>query len=251
MNAETITEIRKPIKSAIFIPTNLPSAGDPRDICDRSIARFKAGMEQARELRSKYGRGNVVVVVFGGWPLHNGLPLSIQHVYAAACVHNLMDLDELDFIASYGVNSVTDLHGTLTWMKEHILSVRDAYVVTSKGHAARLTAESDMHSLFDRIYHVETHERRGGKDEDKRWLDRSKDIPPHQYRISGRASDVTRFGTFDSLEWINKTYTWAEKNPKLYSEYISDVWEFVGGLEKNNVVVRSQTPGSWRITVNC
>jgi hypothetical protein len=250
MHTAPVTKLTKPTKSAVFIPTNLPAA-DPRDICDRSIARFKTGIALARKLRKEHGRGNVVLVVFGGWPLHNRLPLSIQHVYAACQIHHILNVDELDFVSSFGVNSVTDLHGTLSWMQEHIMNITDAYVVTSVGHATRLIAESDMYSLFENLYHIETHEHRGHAGEDEHWIDRAKNIPPHQYRISGRASDVTRFGTYDSLEWINKTYAWAETNAGLYSQYTSDVWDFVGELEANNVIVRSQTPGCWRLTINC
>jgi hypothetical protein len=118
------------------------------------------------ELRTELGRANILVVLFGGWPLHRRVPLAIHHAYAAIVIHRLLTPDELDFVASYGVSTTTDLHGTLMWMKENILDVQEAYVVTSKGHAERLVAESDMHSLFATIHHVETNEPRYTETED-------------------------------------------------------------------------------------
>ena len=245
-----ITPIKKPRKIAVFIPTHLP-ADDPRDFSTRSIARFTVGMEYARRLRADYGRANVIVVVFGGWPLYNRLPLAVHHVFAATAIHNLLEPHELDFVASYGVNSVTDLHGTLSWLDGNLLQTQDAYLVTSTGHAERVAAESDMSSLFENIYHVESAETRGDEDEDDRWSRRALDIPPYQYIVGGRASDVTRFGSQASLLHAHKMEEWALKNPKLYTKYIADIWRFMQSLEASNVIVRCHTPGCWRITINC
>jgi len=239
----------KPRRAAVFIPTNLPTV-DPRDISERAIARFKAGMSCARDLRAEMGRANVLVVLFGGWPLHARIPLAVHHAYAATELHKLLTPDELDLVASYGINTTTDLHGTLKWMKENVLDVQDAYVVTSKGHAERLVAESDMHSLFQKVNHIETGEPRYTKNEDKDWGVRAKSIPSHQYLIGGRASDVTRFGSIQSLEWMAKMKQWAEANPEQFSAYLNGLWDLVGKFEENNVVVRSRSPGCWRLEVN-
>jgi hypothetical protein len=250
MDHQHTAELFEPVTSAVFIPTNLP-ADDPRDICERGVARFRAGLELARGLRAEHGRANVLVVVFGGWPLHDRLPLAIQHVYAASRLHYLLELDELDFVASYGISSVTDLHGTLQWMQQHLLSIDNAYVVTSKGHAARLVAESGMRSLFAHIHHVESHEPRDDDEEDERWSLRAQNIPPHQYLTAARASEVSRFGSLDSLEWVNKTRQWAQQHPDKHAKYMDDVWNLIKGLEENNVAIRSETPGCWRLTINC
>lgn len=237
-------------KSAIFIPTNTPSE-DPRELHPRAIARFKMGIEYARRLRKKNGRANVLVVVTGGWPLYNRLPLSIHHVYAAIKTYKFLKPEELDFVASYGVNTVTDLHGTLKWMNDNLVKAQDAYVVTSEGHAERLVAESDMYSLFEKIYHVESGEPRYTPDEDMIWTERAKDIPPYQYIVGGRASDVSRFGAKDSLVYEQKMEMWAKKNPKLYEKYMINIWRLMQDLEANNVIVRCHTPGCWQLTINC
>jgi hypothetical protein len=245
-----ISSLSKPRKIAVFIPTNLPSKEDPRDLSPRALARLQVGIGLARRLRQEVGRANVVVVLFGGWPLHKRLPLAVHHAYAAINIHKLLSADELDFITSYGINTTTDLHGTLRWMKESLLDVQEAYVVTSRGHAERLVAESDMHSLFKIINHVETQEPRYTETEDVEWTERAKDIPPHQYVVSGRASDVTRFGSIDSLEWAEKMRLWAHEHPTEFTQYIANIWELIGNLEENNVVIRSRTPGCWRIDIN-
>lgn len=251
MNSEPVLmNSEKYRKSAIFINTNLLDE-DPRKISQRALYRFKVGMEYARKLRKKFGRANVLVVVMGGWPLYNRLPLAIQHVYAAIEEYKLMEPEELDFVASYGVNTVTDLHGTLLWMNNNLLKVEDAYVVTSIGHAERLVAESDMYSLFEKIYHIETGEPRYTSDEDTNWTLRAHSIPPHQYLIGGRSSDVTRFGTEDSLKEAKKMEIWAKANPLLYEEYINKIWRLMQRLEENNVILRCHTPGCWQITINC
>ncbi len=208
-------------------------------------------MEMVRKLRRERGRANVLLVVFGGWPLHKRLPLSVHHAYAAIKKHQLLDTSELDLLVSYGVNTVTDLHGTLEWMKEHVLDVNEAYVATSKGHADRLVAESDMHTLFDKIYHIESNEQREHLDEDRHWSLRAKSVPSHQYIVGGRASDVTRFGSSTSLEWAAKMGKWAEANPLDYREYTDNIWRLVEELEANNVMVRSRTPGAWHLDINC
>lgn len=246
-----INEMQKPLKSAVFIPTNLPLVDDPRDISKRALARFRIGADYARQLRALHGRANVSLVIFGGWPLHTGIPLSIQHVYAAVRIHRILQIDEIDFIASYGINSVTDLHGTLQWMKDNILDIRNAYVVTSKGHATRLVAESNMQSIFNRIYHIESHEERDSEDEDERWVKRANNVPPHQYVLASRASEVSRFGSLDSLEWVKNSKKWAVDNPNKFKGYTDDLWNFVKDLEENNVAVRIQTPGGWKISINC
>ena len=249
--AVDISEMQKPLKSAIFIPTNLPDSKDPRDIGKRSLARFRVAIDYTRQLREIHGRSSVLLVVFGGWPLHTGIPLSIQQLYGAIRLHNILEINEVDFVTSYGVNSVTDLHSTLQWMKDNILNISDAYVVTSQGHAARMVAESGMQSLFQHIYHIETHEPRYTKDEDEIWTYRAKTIPSHQYVLASRAQDVERNGSIDSLEWIQTTKQWAESHPKEFKKYADDLWMFVKGLEENNVAVRSLTPGGWHININC
>jgi hypothetical protein len=245
-----ITDVPKPRKAAIFIPTNLPALDDPRDINMRSQARFEVGMSYARKLRAELGRANVLVILFGGWPLHGRIPLAIHHAYAAIVMHQFLTADELDFVASYGINTSTDLHGTLKWAQENLLDIKEAYVVTSKGHAERLITESGMHQLFSTIKHVETHEPRSATGEDQLWTTRAKNIPPHQYIISGRSSDVTRFGSIDSLEWAGKMRLWAAENPDKFDTYLANIWRMMGQLEENNVVVRSRTPGCWRIDIN-
>ncbi len=202
-------------------------------------------------MRDERGRANVIIVVFGGWPLHGRLPLAIQHVYTAVSIHKVLDLDELDFIASYGINTVTDLHGTLAWMKENIAQITEAHIVTSKGHADRLIAESNMHAIFPHIFHVESFEPRDSEDEDERWSKRARSIPPHQYIMAARASDVSRFGSIDSLEWLSRSRDWANSFPEMHRQYMNDIWKLVHGLEENNVAVLTQTPGSWRLRINC
>lgn len=236
-------------KSAVFVPTNLPNE-DPRDISGRALARFRVAAELLEQLRQEHGRANVLLVLFGGWPLHNRLPLAVHHAYAAIRTHDVFKAEDFDMIASYGVNTVTDLHGTLSWMKENLLNVEKAYVVTSIGHAERLVAESDMHALFHEVEHVESHEHRS-HEEDVQWAERAKSIPPHQFLVSGRASDVTRFGSQDSLEYALKMGQWAEQHPEEFKTYMSDIWDLVEELEATNVVVRSHTPGCWRININC
>lgn len=250
MKFEPIVEVHNVPKIAIFIPTNLP-AGDPRDISKRALARFEVGMKLARRMRDERGRANVLVVVFGGWPLHGRLPLSIQHVYAASKIHKIFDLDELDFVMSYGINTVTDLHGTLSWMRENIAKVSEAHIVTSKGHAHRMIAESMMNDLFPHIYHVESFEPRDSEQEDELWLQRAKSVPPHQYLMAARSSEVSRFGSIDSLEWLQRSREWAEAYPDLFTQYMDEIWQLVHGLEENNVALLTQTPGSWRLRINC
>ena len=244
-----IRTIEKPQKFAVFIPTNLPTE-DPRDVSDRALSRFRIGAELVQQLREEHGRANVLLVLFGGWPLHNRLPLAIHHAYAAMRMHSIFEVEDFDLIFSYGVNTVTDLHGTLSWMKQNLLNVESAYVVTSTGHAQRLVAESDMYSLFKEVKHVESHEHRSAQ-EDIDWTERAKNIPPHQFLVGGRASDVTRFGSQDSLEYANKMGEWAENHPHEFKEYMSNIWDLVEELEAANVVVRSNTPGCWRININC
>ena len=238
------------VKAAIFIPTNLP-ANDPRDISSRARARFEVAMNLARELRKERGRANVLVVVMGGWPLHGRLPLAVHHVYAASRINNMLELDELDLVASHGINTVTDLHNTLEWMKGNLVDIQEAYVVTSRGHAARLVAESSMHSVFERVHHVESNEERSDEQEDELWVSRSLDFPAHQHLYAARAAEVSRFGTLDSFECLQLTREWAEKHPREFRIYMNDVWQMLQDLEENNVAVRSLTPGAWRIDINC
>jgi hypothetical protein len=214
------------------------------------MARFKVAMTWARTLRTELGRANVLVVLFGGWPLHRRVPLSIHHAYAAIVMHRLLTPDELDFVASYGVSTTTDLHGTLMWMKEHILDVQEAFVVTSKGHAERLVAESDMHSLFSTIHHVETHEPRYAETEDQEWTYRARNVPSYQYLIGSRASDVTRFGSLQSLEFAARMSRWADAHPGQFAAYLSGIWQMMSNFEEHNVVVRSRSPGCWRLDLN-
>ncbi len=245
-----ITQIAKSRKVAVYINTHLP-AEDPRDISARSIARFKVGIEQARSLRQELGRANVIVIISGGWPLYNRLPLAVHHAYAAIRLHNILQPHEVDAIFSYGVNTITDLHGSLKWMKENILGVQEVYVASSKGHASRLIAESGMDELFDKVFHTETHEPRGDVDEDHRWILRSRSIPAHQYMVSGRGSDVTRFGSMDSLAEAHRMELWAKANPTASESYINEIWGFLKDLEEHNVIIKAQTPGCWRISINC
>ncbi len=248
--AKDVVRIDKPRRVAVLINTHLP-AQDPRDISVRALARFTVGIDYARTLRAELGRANVMVVVVAGWPLYNRLPMAIHHVYAAIRTHKIMAAEELDAVFSFGINSATDMHGSLEWMKQHMQGLQDAYVVTSKGHANRLVSESGMHEFFERIYQVETHEPRGDTDEDRRWVLRSKSIPAHQYMVSGRASDVTRFGSLDSLAEAQRMERWARKNPKVAETYIDDIWRFLKDLEEHNVIVKVTTPGCWRIQINC
>ena len=80
---------------------------------------------------------------------------------------------------------------------------------------------------------------------------RSRSIPSHQYIVTGRASDVTRFGSIDSLAEAQRMDRWARSNPELAKNYIDDVWRFLMDLEEHNVIVKVETPGCWRIQINC
>jgi hypothetical protein len=43
---------------------------------------------------------------------------------------------------------------------------------------------------------------------------------------------------------------WAEKYPNEFKQYFTGLWDLMGELEENNVVVRSRAPGCWRIDIN-
>lgn len=244
------SEMDSPARFLVLVPTHIPREDDPRDISVRAAARIKAAAELVRSMREEHGRANVLLGIVGGWALHRRLPLALHHALAAIDREQILDADELDLIMGYGVNTVTDFHETLVWANQYLPDITEAMVVTSRGHARRLIAEAAMHTHFDAITHVESGEPRAAG-EDEEWEERAVERPPHQYVVGGRASDVSRFGTRDALDWEIRMGHWADEHPEQFEQYLLQVWDLVRRCEAANTVIRIQGGGGWRLSVNC
>lgn len=240
--------IHRPRRVVVLIPTNTPDVDDPRSFSNRSYARFLTGMQKARELRKELGRANVLVVAFGGWTLHNRLPLVVHHVHEAI-KQNLLELPELDLMVAHGPNTVTDIYEVRAWLESNAPGFQEAFLVTSKGHARRTVAEGELHDFFAVVNHIESKEIREIT-EDNAWTERALNTPAYQFSNGGRASDVARFGERDALAWAEKMKQWAQANPNLWIQYQIDVWQMIGELEAANVAVRSDAPGGWVLRLN-
>jgi hypothetical protein len=191
----------------------------------------------------------VLVTVFGGWALHEGLPLAIHHVHAAV-KGKICSVDEIDLVTSHGVATVGDLLPTMSYMVEKMHSkAMEAYVVTSKGHADRLIAESNMHQYFGSVWHLESHEPRGVA-EDANWSGRSLTVPPHQFVSCARAGDVARFGGHDAFQQAMCMKRWAEEDLKRYARYTRSVGALLWDMSRANVVVKTDAPGCANIAIN-
>lgn len=250
MSAAETYQVESPERFLVLVPTHIPREDDPRDISVRARARIEAAVEKVRAMREDYGRANVLLGIVGGWSLHRRLPLALHHALAAIDREEILDIEELDLIMGYGVNTVTDFQQTLAWANEYLPDIKEALIVTSEGHARRLIAEAAMHTHFDSITHLESGEPRGAK-EDQEWTERAAERPPHQYVVGGRASDVSRFGTRDALAWETRMGYWAQEHPQEFEEYLLKVWDLVRRCEAANTVIRVQGGGGWRLSVNC
>lgn len=233
----------------VFIPTHLPDDDNPIDISLRAKARFTTAIDAVRQWRAERRRSNVLLAVVGGWPLYCRLPLALHRSFAAAEINKIMSLDEIDLIMGYGVNTVTGFCPTMEWVKENISDINEALVCTSSGHARRLVYESGMHSYFKSISYLESGESRA-EDEDQRWSQRAREIPAHQYLVTGRGADISRFGARDALVWEENMNHWASEHQQEAEDYLAEIWRFIGRCEQENIVIRFAS-NAWRLALNC
>ena len=234
---------------AILLPTNTPTEEDPRLMSERAICRWKTGIQKAREIRKENGDGTVIVVAFGGWALHNRLPLVLHHAFAAWKLH-IYEPHELNLATAHGFATVGDIGKTLTFMDQSVGRGYIGHFCSSKGHTTRAITEAGMHQYFSKLYHLESGEIRQSETEDIDWCNRAVKFPPYQHALGCRSADIARNGAAEARKWAERMRVWAEANPQLWKEYMQEMASFIMLLEENNVMVRCDGDGCMKICLN-